>query len=97
MAKQGFTYILASKAKGTLYIGLTSNLIGRVWQHKEGVVEGFTDKYDCKTLVYYEAFDEISYAIEREKQLKRWHRSWKINLIEEKNPNWEDLYPLLHG
>lgn len=97
MNKGGYTYILASKKYGTLYIGVTSDLIKRIWQHREGVVEGFTDKYTVHKLVHYEIFEEITYAIEREKQLKRWHRPWKINLIEENNPDWEDLYPSLHG
>lgn len=97
MSKQSFTYILASKRKGTLYIGVTSDLAKRVWQHKNNALEGFTDKYDVKLLVHYEVFDEIADAIEREKQLKRWHRQWKINLIEENNPDWEDLYLTLNS
>lgn len=97
MTKQGFIYILASKRRGTIYIGVTSDLAKRIWQHKNNTVEGFTDKYDVKLLVYYEAFDEITNAIEREKQLKRWHRQWKINLIEENNPDWDDLYKTLNG
>ncbi len=97
MEMGGYTYILASKKYGTLYIGVTSDLIKRIWQHREGVVEGFTDKYIVHKLVHFEAFDEITFAIEREKQLKRWHRPWKINLIEENNPDWEDLYSSLTG
>ncbi len=91
MKKQGYTYILASKPKGTLYIGVTSDLAKRIWQHKNNA-EGFTKRYGVKILVHYEVFDQIAVAIEREKQLKRWHRQWKINLIEENNPDWDDLY-----
>jgi len=97
MKKQGYTYILASKRRGTIYIGVTSNLTQRIWQHKNNITEGFTQKYDVKLLVYYEAFEEITDAIAREKRLKRWHRPWKINLIEENNPDWDDLYLTLNG
>ena len=82
---------MASKPYGTLYIGVTSNLIQRVNQHKQHVVEGFTDTYDVTNLVYFEVHEEMNEAIIREKQLKRWHRDWKIKLIETKNPNWKDL------
>jgi len=92
MKKIGYTYILASKRKGTLYIGVTSDLAKRIWQHKSNITEGFTEKYDVKILAHYEVFENITTAIEREKQLKRWHRQWKINLIEENNPEWADLY-----
>ncbi|MCJ9429487.1 GIY-YIG nuclease family protein [Kordiimonas marina] len=97
MEKAGYTYILASKKNGTLYVGVTSDLIKRIWQHREGVQAGFTSRYNVKRLVYYEVFGDMSLAIEREKQLKRWHRPWKVNLIEEKNPDWKDLYPGLVG
>ncbi|VAX03507.1 Excinuclease ABC, C subunit-like [hydrothermal vent metagenome] len=97
MNRQGYTYILASKRKGTLYIGVTSDLAKRIWQHKNNAVDGFTKKYDVKFLVYYEVFDRTIDAIEREKQLKRWHRQWKINLIEENNPDGNDLYLTLNG
>ncbi len=97
MSKQGYVYILASKRHGTLYIGVTSDLSKRIWQHKENIVEGFTAKYGVHMLVHYEVLGEMSIAIEREKQLKRWHRQWKINLIEENNPEWNDLYSSLHG
>ncbi|WP_417457455.1 GIY-YIG nuclease family protein [Kordiimonas sp.] len=93
MDKQGYTYILASKKHGTLYIGVTSDLVKRTWEHREDQADGFTRKYGVQTLVHFESFDDIKFAIEREKQLKRWHRQWKINLIEEHNPDWEDLYP----
>ncbi len=90
--KQGFVYILASKKNGTLYIGVTSDLVKRVWEHKNDVAEGFTRRYGVKTLVYYEVSDSIESAIWREKQMKEWQRAWKIRLIEEENPEWNDLY-----
>lgn len=86
-------YILTSQPRGTLYIGVTSNLIGRLWQHRESVIPGFTSQYAVHRLVYFEQFDEMIPAITREKQLKRWHRQWKINLIESANPDWHDLAP----
>jgi len=85
-------YILASKRNGTLYIGVTSNLVKRVWQHKNKAVSGFTEDYRVNTLVYFEQFDDMYTAITREKQLKTWGRAWKISLIEKANPNWNDLY-----
>lgn len=85
-------YILASKRNGTLYIGVTNNLIRRVWEHKEGTVEGFTKEYGVVMLVYYEEIQDIREAILREKRLKRWKREWKIKLIEGMNPEWKDLY-----
>ena len=88
-------YILASQPRGTLYIGVTSSLVGRLWQHREGIVPGFTRRYGVCHLVYFEQFDEMIPAIAREKQLKRWHRQWKINLIEGANPDWHDLAPSL--
>ncbi len=90
--KQPCVYMLASKKNGTLYTGVTSNLIQRIWQHKHGVVEGFTKKYRVHTLVYYEQHESMESAITREKQLKKWNRQWRINLIEEKNPSWIDLW-----
>ncbi len=84
--------MLASKLNGTLYIGVSSNLIQRVWQHKQGLVEGFTDKYGVHTLVYYELHESMEYAIAREKQMKKWNREWKINLLERENPSWVDLW-----
>jgi putative endonuclease len=95
VAKQGYVYILASKPYGTLYLGVTSNLVGRVWQHRAEVHEGFTSKYDVKRLVWYEVHDEIGEAIYREKQIKKWNRDWKIRLIESENPDWSDRYPNL--
>lgn len=89
----GYVYITTDKIRGTLYIGVTSELPKRIWKHKNSVdPKSFTTQYNCKTLVYYEIFDEITTAIAREKQLKNWHRDWKINLIESKNPYWKDLY-----
>ena len=90
--KAFFVYMLASERNGTLYIGVTSDLVKRVWQHKEGVVEGFTKKYGTKALVWYEAHDNAEAAISREKQVKKWTRAWKIELIEAMNPYWNDLY-----
>ncbi|HET6425320.1 MAG TPA: GIY-YIG nuclease family protein [Planctomycetaceae bacterium] len=90
--KQPTVYILASQRNGTLYVGVTSDLIQRVWQHKYDVVEGFTKQYGVHMLVYYELHDDMEYAILREKRLKKWNRSWKLRLIEERNPDWNDLY-----
>ena len=83
---------MASGHSGTLYIGVTSDLPGRVWQHKEGTADGFTKKYGCKTLVWFEQFGAIELAIQREKQMKEWKRLWKLRAIEAKNPAWDDLY-----
>lgn len=91
MEKGGFVYILGS-ASLTLYVGVTSNLIGRVWEHKEASTPGFTKKYQVHRLLYYEWFDEIETAIEREKVLKHWKRAWKLGLIERFNPDFSDLY-----
>lgn len=89
---QYFVYILASKRKGTLYIGVTNNLIKRVYDHKQNIVEGFTKQYNVHNLVYFEIHEDVSEAILREKQMKKWNRQWKINLIENNNPEWNDLY-----
>jgi len=91
MNKRGFTYIITNKPQGTLYIGVTSNLIKRIYEHKHGICEGFSKKYNLDKLVYFETFENIKEAITREKQLKNWHREWKINLIEKDNPEWKDL------
>ena len=88
-------YVLASGRNGTLYTGVTSDLIQRVWQHKNGLVEGFTKKYDVKQLVWYEMHETMLYAIEREKEIKKWNRKAKVRLIEEVNPYWRDLYESL--
>jgi putative endonuclease len=93
--KQPCVYILASKPHGTLYIGVTSNLVARIYQHKADLVAGFSQRYSVHRLVYIELHQEMYAAITREKQLKRWKREWKIRLIEEKNPQWQDLYPEL--
>ncbi|HEX2447331.1 MAG TPA: GIY-YIG nuclease family protein [Methyloceanibacter sp.] len=87
-----YVYILASRIGGTLYVGITGDLVRRVYQHREKLVKGFTKKYGVDRLVYCEAFGEVGAAIRREKQMKRWNRAWKIQLIEEKNLNWDDLY-----
>jgi putative endonuclease len=89
---QYYIYILANKRNGTLYIGVTSNLVKRVYEHKNNIIEGFTKKYNIHKLVYYEITDDIESAIRREKQLKKWNRKWKMNLIEKNNPEWIDLY-----
>ena len=90
--KTYYIYILASKRNGTLYIGMTNDIVRRVYEHKNGLVEGFTKKYGVNKLVYYEQVENVESTIQREKRLKTWHRGWKIRLIEETNPNWENLY-----
>ena len=89
--KTFFVYILASDHYGTLYIGMTSDLIKRLWEHQNEVVEGFSKKYDVKNLVYFEQYETFETAVKREKQMKAWKRQWKINLIEQYNPQWIDL------
>ena len=93
MDKHPAVYILASQRNGTLYIGVTSDLIQRIWQHKENQVDGFSKKYGCHTLVYFEQHAGMADAILREKQMKKWNRAWKIALIEKDNPTWRDLWP----
>ncbi len=88
----GWVYIMTNRPDGTLYIGVTSNLPRRVWEHRAGLVEGFTKRYGLKRLVYYERHDDIGSAIVREKALKTWRRAWKVRLIVAANPNWDDLY-----
>jgi putative endonuclease len=90
--KESYVYILASKYNGTLYIGLTSDLVRRVWEHKNKCVSGFTSKYNVSLLVYYEIFGDIQLAAARERRLKEWQRKWKIDLIQTMNPEWRDLY-----
>ena len=92
MYKQPAVYILASKRNGTLYIGVTSNLVKRIWEHKNDMVEGFTKRYNVHQLVWYELHDSMESAITREKRLKSWKRKWKLELIEGSNPKWIDLY-----
>ena len=94
---QYYVYLLASGKYGTLYAGVTNDLIKRVYEHKESLVDGFTKKYKVHQLVYYEAHDDIHEAILREKQIKKWNRDWKINLIEKDNPHWIDLYDGLNS
>jgi putative endonuclease len=97
MEKAGYVSIMASSKNGTIYIGVTSDLVKRVWEHREGVVAGFSSKHGCKLLVWFEAFDDIQQARQRELQMKEWKRAWKIKLIEERNLDWADLYPTLFG
>ena len=88
-----YVYILASKRNGTLYVGVTNDLVRRVYEHKSDFVEGFTKKYQVHDLVYFEQTDDVEAAIAREKQLKKWNRAWKLELIEKSNGDWRDLYP----
>jgi len=97
MKKSYYVYILASKRNGTLYIGVTSDLVRRVYEHKHDFVEGFTRKYQVHRLVYYEQRQDIHAAIRRERRLKEWQRKWKLSLIESRNPNWRDLYSDISG
>jgi putative endonuclease len=90
--KSGSVYILTNQRNGTLYIGVTSDLHQRIWQHREGLIEGFTKKYGCKLLVWHQHFDDLQDARRREIQMKEWKRAWKIELIEAANPDWRDLY-----
>lgn len=92
MEKYYYIYILASKRNGALYIGITSGLIKRIWEHKNKLVDGFTRKYNINKLIYYEQYSDPENAIKREKRLKKYNRKWKLNLIEKVNPNWKDLY-----
>ena len=87
-----YVYMLASRPRGTLYVGVTGDLVRRVWEHKQGAVPGFTHRYGVGRLVWFEVFDEVTAAIQREKTLKHWLRAWKITLIERANPTWRDLY-----
>lgn len=93
--RQPAEYILASQRNGTLYIGVTSDLTKRMWEHKNDLVDGFTKQYGVHCLVYYEFHNEMTDAIQREKHLKKWNRAWKIKLIESANPQWNDLWPAL--
>ena len=92
MEKQYYVYILAGRRNGTLYTGVTSNLIKRVWEHKEKAVDGFTKRYNIDKLVYFEQYQDSVKAISREKRIKKYPRKWKLNLIERENPRWKDLY-----
>jgi putative endonuclease len=93
--KAGFVYNMADGKNGTIYLGVTSDLVKRVFQHREGLVEGFTKRYGCKLLVWFEAYDDLQEARRRELQMKEWKRAWKIRAIEEINLDWQDLYPTL--
>lgn len=92
MQKQFYVYILATKRNGTFYVGITSDLAKRIWEHKNEIADGFTKKYGIKTLVYYEVFTDPENAIRREKRLKKWTRQSKMQIIESINPQWKDLY-----
>ena len=93
--KAGYVYIMASGKNGTIYVGCTSDLIKRVYEHREGLLSGFTSEKGCKSLVWFEAFDDLQEARRRELQMKEWKRPWKIKRIEESNLEWDDLYPTL--
>ena len=92
MSKPGYVYLLASQRNGSLYVGVTSDLVRRVWEHKQDLVGGFTKRYQVHRLVHYEVFEDIRDAIVRERRIKKWKRGWKVQLIEEENPGWNDLY-----
>jgi putative endonuclease len=92
MARPGFVYLLASRPHGTLYVGVTSDLVRRIWEHRNDLVQGFTRQYGVHRLVYFERYEDVRDAIAREKQLKKWNRAWKLQLIREANPTWRDLY-----
>ena len=94
---QPCVYIMAKNYRSTLYTGVTSDLIKRIYQHKNGITQGFTSAYDIKDLVYFELHDDMESAIKREKLIKKWKRSWKYNIIEKDNPEWRDLYPEICG
>jgi putative endonuclease len=97
MEKQPTVYMLASERNGTLYIGVTSNLVGRTWQHREHIIDDFTKRYGITVLVWYELHPTMESAILREKQIKKWNRSWKLRLIQETNPRWMDLWTEIIG
>jgi len=93
--KKGYVYIITNQRNGTLYVGVTSDLIKRVYEHKQKAVEGFSKKYDLTMLVWYEVHDDIKESIKREKAIKKWERHWKVKRIQEMNPEWNDLYETL--
>lgn len=97
MEKTYYVYILASQRNGTLYVGVTNGLARRVFEHREGVIPGFTKRYGVKRLVHYETFSDVTTAIWRETRLKKWKRAWKLELIEKNNPDWNDLYETLNA
>ena len=91
----GFVYIVTNERNGILYVGVTNDLLRRAYEHREGIIKGFTQRYALKRLVYYEQYDDIRTAIQREKTMKHWSRAWKVRTIHGFNPNWDDLYPEL--
>jgi putative endonuclease len=95
--KQGFVYIMASRLNGTLYLGVTSNLVQRAYQHRNELADGFSRRHGCKLLVWFETHEDLQEARVREFQIKKWKRDWKLKLIERQNPDWLDLYPTLFG
>jgi putative endonuclease len=95
MNKQPAVYILANKRQGTLYIGVTSDLVKRTWEHRNDVLEGFTKRYGVHSLVWYELHEHMESALQREKRMKEWARQWKLKLIEKTNPTWRELYPTI--
>jgi putative endonuclease len=95
--KPGWVYFLSNRPNGTLYVGVTANLSRRVWEHREGLIRGFTKRYGLTRLVYYELYDDIRIAIQRERNIKHWPRAWKVRLILDMNPDWSDLYETLNG
>ncbi|MGI8910966.1 MAG: GIY-YIG nuclease family protein [Rubrobacteraceae bacterium] len=97
MTKQPAVYILSSKRNGTLYTGVTGDLVKRIWEHRSSFVEGFTKRYGVHLLVYFEVHDHMTEAIRREKQIKKWNRAWKVDLIEKTNPRWHDLWATIVG
>ncbi|KQT32823.1 endonuclease [Sphingomonas sp. Leaf412] len=97
MRKPGYVYIMASARNGTIYVGVTSDLAARAWQHRTGAIDGFTRQYGCTLLVWYEAHDDLENARLRERQIKKWNRQWKLSAIERMNPEWRDLYPTIFG
>lgn len=97
MQKHYYVYILTKDKNSTFYVGITSDLAKRIWEHKNGAADGFTKKYGIKTLVYYEVFDDPENAIKREKRLKKWNRGWKMSIIEKTNPDFRDLYEEILG
>jgi putative endonuclease len=92
MGRAAYVYILTNRRYGTLYVGVTSSLLQRVWEHRGDFIQGFTSRHQLKRLVWYEMHESIEAAIWREKQIKRWHRDWKVNLVQAMNPTWRDLY-----
>ncbi|MFV0622925.1 GIY-YIG nuclease family protein [Sphingomonas sp. ac-8] len=93
--KVGYVYIVASRRNGTIYVGCTSNLVQRTWQHRTAAIDGFTSEHGCTLLVWYEPHDDLQEARLRERQIKKWNRAWKLKLIEDHNPQWEDLFDQL--